>query len=192
MPPAPSITTAVVDELLAFLARWRPVSPAQEDLRQEYLTFVRAGNGQALDREGGPEHITASCFVVTPDLGRVLLCYHRKGRFWVQLGGHIEPGDPSVAAAAMREAREEGGIADLVPVGVLPLDVDRHALSERFGRCTVHWDVGFGAVAAADAVPVTSVESEDVAWWRVDALPPDVAPGLRERLRTVLAQMAAS
>src|SRR5665811_1849561 len=94
----------------------------------------------ALARKGGPEHLTGSCFVLTPDLSRVLLCFHRKGQFWVQLGGHVEPGDASVAAAAYREAREEGGITDLRPFGSMPLDVDRHSLSSGFGACRVHWD----------------------------------------------------
>ena len=81
---------------------------------------------------------------------------------------------------------------DLVPIGALPIDVDRHALSNRFGRCTVHWDVGFAAIASDDAQPVVSDESDDVAWWPVDALPPDAAPGLADRLRTALEEMAAS
>lgn len=191
MTPAPSISPAVVDDLVAALAAWQPTSPTQDGLRREYLDFVRARPEHALDREGGPEHITASCFVLTPDLRRVLLCYHRKGRFWVQLGGHLEPGDASVAAGALREAREEGGIADLVPIRLTPLDVDRHGLSARFGRCTVHWDVGFGALAPVNAVPVASPESEDVAWWPVGELPSDVAPGLADRLRTALAEIAA-
>ena len=186
------ISTAAVSGLVSTLAAWQPRSSTQDDLRREYLAFVQDHAGQALDREGGPEHITGSCFVFTPDLRQVLLCYHRKGRFWVQLGGHVEAADASVAAGALREAREEGGIADLVPVRLAPLDVDRHALSNRFGRCTVHWDVGFGAIAPEGAVPVTSEESEDVAWWPVDALPSDAAPGLSDRLRTALAEITPS
>ena len=187
------------------LAGWTPIDPAQGRLRNDYVAFVRAGLGSALDRDGGAEHLTASCFVFTPDLGHVLLCFHRKGRFWVQLGGHIETTDLSVAAAALREAREEGGITDLSPFGDgpgdgspgdglpgdgFPVDVHRHALSSRFGRCTTHWDIGFAAVAPADATPVTSDESEDVAWWPTDALPHQVPEGFGDRLAVVLRELA--
>ena len=41
----------------------------------------------ALDHDGGAEHVTASCFVFTPDLDQVLLWFHKRGRFWFQLGG---------------------------------------------------------------------------------------------------------
>lgn len=176
-------------ELAAWLDDWRPVSAGQDLLRADYVAFLRAGPRAALDRDGGPQHVTASCFVFTPDLDRVLLCLHRKGRFWVQLGGHIEAHDASVADAAFREAREEGGIPGLRPCGTTPLDVNRHDLSAAFGRCRTHWDVGYAAVVDTDASPVVSAESDDVAWWPTDALPTGVPDGFAERLDTVLAEL---
>ncbi|QHC71891.1 NUDIX domain-containing protein [Rathayibacter sp. VKM Ac-2801] len=155
-------------------------------LRDEYLAFLEQRGESALERDGSPEHVTASCFVLSPDLARVLLCFHRKGRFWVQLGGHVEPGDGSVAAAALREAREESGLARLRPLGELPLDLDRHGLGSGFGRCARHWDVGYGALADPDAPLIVSDESDDVAWWPVDALPAEVPPGFPERLAGAL------
>lgn len=177
-------------EILATLGSWSPVSPAQARLKAEYESFVRTAGDSALARDGGPEHLTGSCFVLTPDLSRVLLCFHRKGQFWVQLGGHVEPGDASVAAAAFREAREEGGITELRPFGGAPLDLDRHVLGSGFVACRVHWDVGYVAFAATDAVPVVSVESEAVAWFDVDALPTQVPEGFPGRLRTILEELA--
>lgn len=159
----------------------------QNRLRGEYLSFVGDRLEAALDRDGGPEHITASCFVFTPDLSRVLLCFHKKGRFWVQLGGHIESTDDSIAVAALREAREECGIRNLRPLGggVL-LDVDRHSLGDGFSRCSVHWDIGFGAISHAEATPSASSESEDVAWWPVKALPQNVPPDFGVRMERIL------
>ena len=182
--------TTPAREILAALDAWSPVAPAQRRLKSDYESFVRTTGESALARNGGPEHLTGSCFVLTPDLSRVLLCFHRKGQFWVQLGGHTEPGDSSVADAAFREAREESGITDLHPHGSLPLDLDRHRLSGSFGSCRVHWDVGFVAFAAADAVPRASDESESVEWFGVDLLPEQVPDGFPERLRAVLAELA--
>lgn len=193
--------------LLADLRAWEPSRPEQRALRDDTVAFVEATGGAAgaagaagggaggasTDRAHGPEHVTASCFVVTPDLSRVLLCLHRKGGFWVQLGGHVEPDDPSVAAAALREAREEGGIDDLTPLTAADgtpaiVDLDRHALAGAFGRCRVHRDVGFVAFAPVDAVPATSDESDDVRWFAVDALPQEVPPGFARRLAGALAE----
>lgn len=157
-----------------------PPSPA----RDAYLRFVRAGGDDALRRDGGAEHLTGSCFVFSPDFAHVLLCFHGKGRFWVQFGGHVEPQDPSISAAAQREAREESGIDDLRLLSTAILDLDRHALHGGFA-CAAHWDVGFAALADPAAPIVVSDESEDVRWFRVDALPAEVPDGFGERLRAV-------
>jgi 8-oxo-dGTP pyrophosphatase MutT (NUDIX family) len=184
-----AVIPATAADLIGRLRQWMPGSDAQATLRDEYLRFVTDAPHAALERAGGPEHVTGSCFVFTADLGHVLLCFHRKGQFWVQLGGHVEPSDPSVAAAAYREAREECGIDDLTPLGAGILDLDRHALGSGF-HCSAHWDVGFAAVARADAAPVASTESDEVAWWPVDALPDNVPGHFAERLAGVLAELA--
>lgn len=179
-------------DVLDLFSNWQPVVPAQHELRAEYLDFVTAGGAASLERGGGPEHVTASCFVFTPELDEVLLCFHGKGRFWVQLGGHVEATDASLSAAALREAVEEGGIAELALVGAgLPVDLDRHSLPGAFGACRVHWDVGFAAIAAAGSVPVVSDESEDVRWWPVGALPSEVPPGFEQRMRGALLELRA-
>lgn len=102
----------------------------------------------------------------------------------------MEPGDGSVAQAALRDAREEIGVAGLRPFAATPIDLDRHPLSGGFGRCRVHWDVGFVAFADADAVPAASAESEAVEWFDVDRLPDQVPPGFAARLDTVMAELA--
>jgi 8-oxo-dGTP pyrophosphatase MutT (NUDIX family) len=158
--------------------------------RLEEWSPVAARPGAPQKRDGSPEHLTGSCSVLTPDLSQVLLCFHRKGQLWVQLGGHVESGDKSVAAAAYREAREEGGITDIHPFGTMPVDLHRHFLSSSLGTCRVHWDVGFVAFAEVDAVPVVSAESEAVAWFGVDRLPAQAPEDFPLRLRTVLDEVA--
>jgi 8-oxo-dGTP pyrophosphatase MutT (NUDIX family) len=161
------------ERLAAELTEWShgaPKDPDQLLLSAEYRAFLRERGASALERDGGPEHLTASCFVVTRDLARVLLAFHRKAGRWLQLGGHIEDSDVSVAAAARREAREESGIPDLELLDEHPVDLDRHTLVGSFGRCRVHWDLGYVAVLDAPLPPVASAESEAVAWWSLAEL----------------------
>lgn len=182
----------VRDELrrdaVAVLSAWTAPSPEQDDLRQQYLGHL-AAHPDGLWRDGPPAHLTASCFVLDEPAEHVLLCLHGKGRFWVQFGGHLEPGDRTLSEAALREAREESGLERLTLLGDAPVDLDRHALSAAFGRCAEHLDVAFAATAdRADATAV-SAESDDVAWWPVDALPPDVVPDLPRRLHALVARL---
>lgn len=154
--------------------------------RDKYVAFVEAHGDAAVRREGGPEHITGSCFVFSPDLDKVLLCFHRKGQFWVQFGGHIED-DATVADTAQREAREESGIATLILATDEILDLDRHDLHGGF-KCAAHWDVGFVALADPAANIEVSDESEDVQWFPVNEVPENLATGFENRLANVLKQ----
>ena len=77
----------------------------------------------------------------------MLLNLHRKAGRWFHFGGHLEPGDATLAGAALREATEESGLAGLM-VGAEPLHLDRHAVAFCDPGGTVHHlDVRFLAVA---------------------------------------------
>lgn len=153
----------------ARLDAWSPPDPGQERLRQTMVAHL-AEHPDAMARSGPPAHFTASVLVLDHALERVLLTHHRRARAWFQLGGHYEPHDSSVWAAACREGREESGMPDLQ---VFPemVQLDRHTLLGRFGRCREHLDIRFAGVAPEGATPATSEESLDVRWWPVDALP---------------------
>ena len=166
----------IVDDLLDRLSPLPPSAP-----RDAYLSFVRSRGLAALQRSGGPEHVTGSCFVFSPDFSQILLCFHKKGQFWVQFGGHLEDDDASVALGAQREAREESGIATLTLLTHDIADLDRHELHGGFS-CAAHWDVGYVAVVDPSVSIAVSDESEDVRWFAVDALPENVASGLPQRI----------
>ena len=168
-------------QLVRDLAGWAAPTAQLQRLRQEYLTFLGDLGGAALRRDGGAAHVTASCFILSRNLQQTLLCFHRKGRFWVQTGGHVEPDDRSVPSAALREAREEAGLVALSLVPGL-LDLDRHELDAGFGSCRTHWDVGFAAVASTNEAPQVSEESVQVAWFSIDNLPIPLAGSVAPRL----------
>lgn len=173
---------------LALLRGWQPPSPRQAELREQYVDHLDR-HRDGLWRHGPPAHLTASCFVLDPALEHVLLCLHGKGRFWVQFGGHLEPDDPTLPAAALREAEEESGLTQLTLLSASPVDLDRHRLSAAFGRCTEHLDVAFAATADKAAATRVSPESADVAWWPVHALPSGVVPDLPRRLGALVSRL---
>ena len=178
---------------VATLSEWQAPTPEQEALRLAYLAHL-AAHPDGTRREGPPAHLTASCFVLDDAAEQVLLTLHRKGGFWVQLGGHLEPRDRTLADAALREGREESGLPGLrlLPYGrPAPVDLHRHELSGAFGRCREHLDVAFAAVADGGSRPEASTESLDVAWWPVSALPDGVVPDLPGRLDAVVAAVRA-
>ena len=169
---APTAYLALREDARAVLRSWDAPDPQQDALRVELLEHLDA-HEDAMWKQGPPAHLTASALVLNPSLDKVLLTLHAKAGLWLQFGGHFEPQDTSVLAAATREAREESGITALDLVQAL-VHVDRHRLiASGFGRCREHLDLRYAGVATDEAGFAVSEESLDVRWWDVDDLPAD-------------------
>lgn len=171
------------------LARWQAPTPEQESLRAAYVDHLRA-RPDGVWRGCFPDHLTASTLVLSDDGERALLQLHAKAGRWFQLGGHLEPGDATLAAAALREATEESGLPDLV-LDPVPVQLSRHEVAFCDPRGPVdHLDVRFVARAAAGAEPVLNHESLALRWWPVTGLPTEEAD-LHELLALGLARVGA-
>jgi 8-oxo-dGTP pyrophosphatase MutT (NUDIX family) len=156
---------------LVELTEWHAPSEAQEALRTAYVDHLRA-HDDALSRSCFPHHLTAGTLVVSSELDAVLLNLHRKAGRWFHFGGHVEPDDASLYAAAAREAAEESGLARLAVVE-RPVQLSRHTVSFCDPRGPVdHLDVRYAGVAPSAASASVSEESLDVRWWPLDGLPP--------------------
>lgn len=158
-------------DVTAVLRGWAAPNPAQAAVREEFLNFL-AARPDATRRKCVPGHITASAVVLTPDRRRVLLTLHPRLGRWVQLGGHCERADTTLAGAALREATEESGI-DGLAIDPVPVHLDVHPVTCSLGVPTRHFDVRFRITAPAGARPVISDESDDLRFWPVAALPPE-------------------
>jgi 8-oxo-dGTP pyrophosphatase MutT (NUDIX family) len=177
--PRRSPETPLHQDALALLGDWDPPDATQAALRDRFVAHLRA-RPDGLDRDCHPDHVTASTLVLSSDATHVLLTLHAKAHRWFQLGGHCEPGDPALAAAAEREAVEESGIAGL-RLQPTPVQLEAHAVPFCGARGGVtHLDVRFVAVATVDDEHAVSEESLDLRWWPVDALPGDDLSGLVE------------
>lgn len=158
------------------LDSWSAPDPAQDELRRRYLDHLDEHCG-ATWRDGDPVHLTAGVLLLDARAEHVLLTLHPKVGLWVQLGGHLEADDADLRAAAHREGVEESGI-ERMALSAQPVDLHAHRLGSRFTSCEEHLDVRYAGRVAADAQPSRSSESDDLAWWPVDALPADTDPDL--------------
>lgn len=121
-----------------------------------------------------PGHFTASAFVLDPTSSRVLLILHGKLGLWLQPGGHVEPGDRDLQAAARRELLEEAALDDVELLDprrpLFDVDVHRIPPNPRKGEpAHEHFDLRV-LLWARSTVVVAGSDARDVRWVELDAV----------------------
>ena len=156
-------------ELLNALNRYTPVNPQEARDRQQFLTLLQSGQ-ELYTRENPVAHLTASSWVVSPDRKQVLLVYHNIYNSWSWLGGHAD-GETDLLAVALREVKEEAGIANVRPVSpdiysLESLTVDGHVKKGQYVSSHLHLNVTYLLEADSDeAVSIKEDENSGVAWF---------------------------
>ena len=152
------------ERLLKILAQHAPSDTDEARDVARIDAFVRA-NADCFGRSNRAGHITGSAFVVDP-AGRVLLTHHAKLERWLQVGGHSDPHEHNPAVTALREAREESGLEDLVLVETRPLDIDAHRIPARRGEpAHDHLDFRYVVRTRRPDALVVSAESHELRWF---------------------------
>ena len=168
---------------------------AEEAASLSRLRRFVAGPADPFSRSTAEGHVTGSGVVARPDGSAFLLVLHRKLSRWLQPGGHTEEEDASVFDAALREAREETGIAWFdAPLGDAILDVDVHAIPARGADAAhFHFDVRYLFTTGRPAAPSASEDpSRPIRWASLEeALSLGVDASLSRALRKARRRLAA-
>jgi len=156
--------------LLSALGRYRRLWPQELTTIDRMMEFIGREPG-CFDRSTVEGHVTGSAWLVGPDSRQVLLNHHRKLDKWLHVGGHAD-GNGNVLEVALTEAREESGIADVVPLTAEIFDLDIHPIPARGTDPEhLHFDVRY-VCRALHMDHVVSSESNDLAWVHVSEIHP--------------------
>ena len=149
------------------------------------LTTALAGEADVLARTEMSGHVTAATVLVRTD-GDVLHIRHRALGRWLIPGGHLEPGDTSLPAAALRELAEETGLVAR-PGDVELIDIDVHPIPASLRTAEAahqHFDFRFLARAGSAGVTLQLDEVTACRWMPVqEATHPVLARRLRDIAR---------
>ena len=142
----------------------------QVRLAQQMEEFVR-GTPECFERGHCAGHITGSAWVLSPRGEKALLTLHRRLGKWLQPGGHAD-GESNTLSVALREAREESGINELIPLSEEIFDVDIHTIPASDGPREpehLHYDVRYLLRANHERF-VVSDESIALGWFTLEEI----------------------
>ena len=124
-----------------------------------------------LTRENEIAHFTASAWVTNPAHDKILMLYHNIYDSWAWPGGHAD-GEEDLLGVALREVREETGIAQVKPalpenISLEILTVNAHFKRGRFVVPHLHLNLTY-LLEADDGQALHSKPDENsgVRWFR--------------------------
>ncbi|WP_366557937.1 NUDIX hydrolase [uncultured Oscillibacter sp.] len=183
-------------ELLQQLLSFRPWNEQEARDRDEMVRRIRSGEA-LYTRDNPAAHFTASAWVVSPDRRQVLLAFHNLYRSWAWLGGHAD-GERNLLAVAMREVREESGLASVSPVtpelySLEILTVDGHEKRGRYVSSHLHLNVTYLLEAdPSQSIRPKADENSSVGWFTPEgAVEASSEPWFRARIYAKLNEKLA-
>lgn len=169
------------------IKKYRPCN-AQEQRDQALILDFLEKNGDAFLRSNLLAHMTASSWIVNPERTKTLMVYHNLYDSWSWTGGHAD-GETDLLSVALREAREETGIAHVRPVSpeifsLEVLTVDGHEKRGAYVPSHLHMNVTYLLEAEeSDTLHICREENSGVAWFSLEeALKASTEPWFVERI----------
>ena len=122
-----------------------------------------------LTRENALCHLTSSGLILNETMDKMLMVHHNIYRTWTWTGGHAD-GDEDLEAVALREAREETGLAqvrlllgDMASLDVIP--VFGHVKNGSYVSAHLHLNAAYLLQAnEGEGLAVKPDENSGVAW----------------------------
>lgn len=128
-----------------------------------------------LTRNNQQFHFTASGFVVNSQMNKVLSIYHNIYNSWGWVGGHAD-GEADLLSVAVREAKEETSVSDVVPLSDMPISIETILIAEHMKNGMLvneHYHMNVTYLLQADETEELKIKEDEnsgVAWLSFDEL----------------------
>jgi 8-oxo-dGTP pyrophosphatase MutT (NUDIX family) len=145
------------------LSKYFPEDEREIEYKQKILFFLKNAANPFL-RSNLEGHITGSAMLLNSDCSKFLIMHHSKLNKWLQLGGHSD-GDQNLLDVAIKEAKEESGIMNIVPIIPEIFDVDVHLIpANSRDPMHFHYDIRFLLKTVDNDNFIQNHESKELRW----------------------------
>ena len=161
-----------VDSLKENLEEFEPYNEQEEVDKKIILDYINNFD-DTLTRQNKYGHFTSSAFVLNKERTKILMVYHKIYNSWAWPGGHSD-GDSNLLNVAMKEAKEETGIKNVIPIfkniySIEIISVNGHEKSEKYISSHVHLNVTYLLEADEnEKIHIKEDENSGVKWIPID------------------------
>ena len=150
------------------LEKYIPYNEQEEADKEVMLSYINNFDN-VLTRENKYGHFTSSAFVLNRERTKILMAYHKIYDSWAWVGGHSD-GDSDLLHVAMKEAKEETGIKNVVPIfkdiySLELINVNGHEKRGKYVGSHVHLNVTYLLEADEnEKIHIKEDENSGVRW----------------------------
>ena len=148
---------------------YKPRIKQEESDKTVILNYIDKYYKNILLRENKIAHITSSGLILNKSLNRVLMIHHNIYKTWAWTGGHAD-GDSNLLNVAIKEAKEETGLKNIVAISkdiasidILP--VYGHIKRNNYVSAHLHLNISFILLAdEKEELVINKEETSGVKW----------------------------
>ncbi len=176
-----------INSLKEKIEKYIPYNEQEENDKKVMIKYI-SDFDNILTRQNEYGHFTSSAFVINKKRTKILMIYHKIYNSWAWTGGHSD-GDSNLLNVAIKEAKEETGIKNVVPI--LPeiysleiITVDGHEKRGKYISSHVHLNITYLLEADEnEEIHIKEDENSGVKWFSVDEiLKATSEPWVRDRV----------
>ena len=176
-----------INSLKEKIEKYIPYNEQEENDKKVMIKYI-SDFDNILTRQNEYGHFTSSAFVINKKRTKILMIYHKIYNSWAWTGGHSD-GDSNHLNVAIKEAKEETGIKNVVPI--LPdiysleiITVDGHEKRGKYISSHVHLNITYLLEADEnEEIHIKEDENSGVKWFSVDEiLKATSEPWVRDRV----------
>jgi len=160
------------------IMQYTPQNTQEFQDKKIILEYINRFPQNVLLRDNEIAHITSSGFIMNKELDKVLFVKHNIMNKWAWTGGHAD-GDEDLLHVAIKEANEETGVIEVIPLtkeiaSIDILTVSGHLKNERYVNPHLHLSVAYILIASEkENLKVKDDENSGVKWISVDKINKD-------------------
>ena len=154
------------------IRKYKPCNEQEEKDKELILHCIDIFD-DILTRENKIAHITSSAFVVNKTKDKVLMVHHNIYNAWSWTGGHAD-GEKDLVAVAIKEAMEETGVKNIIPVSKEIFSIDilpviGHIKRGEYVSAHLHLSIAYLVLADENELLIVKAdENSDVKWIPID------------------------